>query len=224
MNAETQRHRGKIAELREEKLRGRLQLRLRLLAGECIGDTTPAMQVFLSTVRVVLRQVGATDQLLFLELDSDPEVMRYLTGGAAPTEEEARAGMERIFGYQAKFEGRLGVFIAELREGGQFMGWFHLRPGRSEPDNVLDLELGYRLKRAFWNRGLATEVSRELVRYAFEDCGARSVFAQTMKRNLASRRVMEKVGMRLECEFVDSEFMGDEMDVRYRIGREEWLG
>lgn len=197
-------------------------MRLRLLAGECIGDTTPAMQVFLSTTRVVLRQVRAADQPLFRELDSDPEVMRYLTGGAPPSEEEARAGMERIFGYQARYAGRLGVFIAELRESGEFMGWFHLRPGRSEPENVLDLELGYRLKRAFWKRGLATEVSRELIRYAFEDCGARSVFAQTMKKNLASQRVMEKVGMRLECEFVDSEFMGGEIDVRYQIRREEW--
>lgn len=176
-----------------------------------------------STNRVVLRQVRAVDQPLFRDLDSDPEVMRYLTGGAMPSEEEARAGMERILGYQAKFGGRLGVFIAELREGGQFIGWFHLRPERSQPDNVLDLELGYRLKRMFWNRGLGTEVSRELVRYAFEDCGARSVFAQTMKKNVASQRVMEKVGMRLECEFVDSEFMGGEVDVRYRIGREEWM-
>lgn len=177
-----------------------------------------------SSARVVLRQVCAADQPLFRDLDSDPEVMRYLTGGVAPSEEQARAGMERVLGYQSKFGGRLGVFIAELSQTGQFIGWFHLRPARSEPDNVLDLELGYRLKRAFWNRGLATEVSLELVRYAFQERKAISVFAQTMKKNLASQRVMQKVGMSLECEFVDSEFTGGEIDVRYRIRREDWAG
>jgi RimJ/RimL family protein N-acetyltransferase len=73
-----------------------------------------------------------------------------------------------------------------------FVGWFHLRP------SVFDasmLELGYRLRREAWGRGLATEGGRALVRYAFEDLDERSVDACADPRNVASTNVMIKCGM-----------------------------
>jgi RimJ/RimL family protein N-acetyltransferase len=71
------------------------------------------------------------------------------------------------------------------------------------PNPLFDnrIELGYRLKRSFWGKGFATEGARALIAYGFDQLGLDSIMAQTLQRNLASRRVMEKLGMRVETEF-----------------------
>ena len=87
-------------------------------------------------------------------------------------------------------------------------------------------ELGFRIVRAAWGRGLATEGSRALIRQAFERLGARRVVAETMVVHAASRRVMEKAGMRLARTFHQpwpDPIPGDEHgDVEYAIDREAW--
>jgi RimJ/RimL family protein N-acetyltransferase len=179
-------------------------------------------RIYLETARVRLRQYEAADFERMLELDSDPEVMRYLTGGRPSTLEEVRAGTERMLLYQRKYDDRLGAFLAELQETGEIIGWFHLRPDRARLDDTQELELGYRLKRQFWGRGYATEVSRALVRKAFEELGAQRVFAQALATNLASRRVMEKVGLHFERELADPQDPPDSLTAIYRLSRDEW--
>ena len=92
---------------------------------------------------------------------------------------------------------------------------------RTEP------ELGYRLRRSVRGRGLGTEGSRALVDKAFREFGATRVRAETMVVNTASRRVMEKAGLRLVRTFFaewPDRIPGDEHgDVEYAITREEWL-
>jgi RimJ/RimL family protein N-acetyltransferase len=83
--------------------------------------------------------------------------------------------------------------FAAAYEAGTFVGWFHLRPSVADP---AVLELGYRLRRAAWGRGLATEGGRALVHYAFEDLDQTAVDACADPRNLASTAVMRKCGMR----------------------------
>lgn len=156
---------------------------------------------YLVTPRVRLRQFRATDAAYLQELGSDPDVMRHLTG-KPETPEYVQAAAERILSLQSRFDGQLGFYMAELLDDGPFIGWFHLRPDKQDPDNTRVLELGYRLKRVFWGQNYATEVSAELVAKAFTELAAESVFAQTARDNLASRRVMEKIGMRLEREFI----------------------
>jgi RimJ/RimL family protein N-acetyltransferase len=78
---------------------------------------------------------------------------------------------------------------------GAFLGWFHLRPQDGHPPD--QPELGYRLRRSAWGKGYGTEGSRALIAKGFTELGARRVDASTYQDNLASRRVMEKSGMRL---------------------------
>jgi RimJ/RimL family protein N-acetyltransferase len=117
-----------------------------------------------------------------------------------------------------------GFWAAVDPLSGDFLGWFHLRPGRDSPPD--EPELGYRLRRAVWGRGLATEGSRALIDAAFTEHGARRVYATTMVVNAASRRVMEKVGMRLVRSFHGEwpeAIPGDEHgDVEYAITRTQW--
>jgi RimJ/RimL family protein N-acetyltransferase len=150
------------------------------------------MHIVMHTDRLTLRQLTEADVDNLFDLNSDPEVMRYLTGGM-PTP-YAKVRDEYIPFLVASYErlGGLGTWAAESRSGGEFLGWFHLRPG---PGNSADL--GYRLRRAAWGNGYATEGSRALIRKAFTEHGADRVYAHTMTANAASRRVMEKCGLTL---------------------------
>ena len=139
----------------------------------------------------MLRRFTALDAPLLVELDADPEVMRWLTGGRpTPPEVVEREVLPGILAGQER-DGGPGVLVAEDPGSGVFLGWFSLRPvaGRG-------LELGYRLRREVWGRGLATEGARALVRLAFDVHAAERVFAETMAVNARSRRVLEKAGLR----------------------------
>jgi RimJ/RimL family protein N-acetyltransferase len=175
----------------------------------------------LETERLRLRPFTRDDVENLVELDADPEVMRYITGGGAtPREvierEELPAFMSGSGGY--------GFWAAVEKATGEFVGWFHLRP---RDDGAADEpELGYRLRRSAWGKGYATEGSRALVEKAFTDLGAQRVWAETMVVHTASHRVMEKAGLRYVRTFHADwpyKIEGDEEgDIEYALTRAEW--
>ena len=178
----------------------------------------------LETDRLVLRRFTAADLDNLVELDSDPDVMRYITGGRPTPREQVRDEVLPAFlAYYERFAG-YGFWAAVDKATGQFLGWFHLRP--PEGANPDEPELGYRLLRSAWGKGYATEGSRALIRKAFTELGARRVYAETMAVNRGSWRVMEKVGMRLVRTFRQpwlDRIEGDEHgDVEYALTRAEW--
>jgi RimJ/RimL family protein N-acetyltransferase len=182
------------------------------------------MDVLLETDRLVLRRFTAADLDNLVELDSDPDVMRYITGGRPTPREQVRDEVLPAFlAYYERFAG-YGFWAAVDKATGQFLGWFHLRP--PEGANPDEPELGYRLLRSAWGKGYATEGSRALIRKAFTELGARRVYAETMAVNRGSWRVMEKVGMRLVRTFRQpwlDRIEGDEHgDVEYALTRAEW--
>ena len=182
------------------------------------------MDVFLETDRLVLRRFTGADLDLLVDLDGDPEVMRYITGGRPTSREELRDEvLPALLRYYQRSPG-YGFWAAVEKATGQFLGWFHLRPPEgTSPDEP---ELGYRLRRSAWGKGYATEGSRALIRVAFTELGARRVYAETMAVNLGSRRVMEKAGLRLVRTFHQpwpDRIEGDEHgDVEYALTRAEW--
>ncbi|MGW5049613.1 GNAT family N-acetyltransferase [Actinokineospora sp. NPDC004072] len=182
------------------------------------------MHVYLETERMVLRRFTADDVDLIVDLDSDPEVMRYLSGGEPTPREEVRN--EIIPAWLSYYDrgDDFGYWAAVDKARGGFLGWFHFRP---HPDGDRDgIELGYRLRRAAWGRGLATEGSRALIAKGFTTLGVHRVFAETMTVNTASRRVMEKSGLRYIRTFHQpwpTPIPGDEHgEVEYAITRAEW--
>ena len=154
--------------------------------------------VLLETARLRLRFVTATDLDWLWALDQDPEVMRHISGGKpTPRETLEQAYLPRMM-QRYEVGPQYGFYRADRRADGAPIGWFHLRPERLEP---YEMELGYRLRRDVWGQGLASEGSRELIRLALGPWGLPRVVARTLRGNAASRRVMEKCGMRLEREF-----------------------
>jgi RimJ/RimL family protein N-acetyltransferase len=181
--------------------------------------------IILETPRLVLRQFTQDDVGNLFDLNSDPEVMRYLTGGLPTSREEIE---DRIIPFHlAVYQrlDRLGTWAAEAAGTGEFLGWFHLRPPRGSTD-IADVELGYRLHRPAWNKGYATEGSRALIDLAFTDLGVRRVFARTMAVNGASRRVLEKCGLTLArttpYEGTYDIEGAEHGEVEYALTRPEW--
>jgi RimJ/RimL family protein N-acetyltransferase len=184
-----------------------------------------AGDVFLQTERLRLRRFTEADVDLLTDLDSDPAVMHYITGGrTTPRQEIVDDYLPAFLGYYRRYEG-FGFWATEERASDRFVGWFHLRP--PDPDEPLDVELGYRLRRDVWGRGYAVEGSRALIAKAFTELGARRVNAETMAVHTASRRVMERAGLRHVRTFFQDwpdAIPGDEHgDVEYALTREEWL-
>ena len=110
------------------------------------------------------------------------------------------------------------------KSAGRFVGWFHLRPGEDSPPG--EVELGYRLRTPAWGKGYATEGSRALIDKGFAELGVERVFATTMTVNVASRRVMEKAGLKFVRTFhqpwpdyIEGQEQGD---VEYALLRSEW--
>lgn len=154
------------------------------------------MWIFLETDRLTLRRFTEADEDNLVELDGDPEVMRFLTGGKPTPREEVRSRvLPAFFEFYERFDD-LGFWAAQERSTGQFLGWFHFRPHKNGPRDG-DIELGYRLRRSAWGKGYATEGSRALIRKGFTELGVERVVAETMVVNLGSRRVMEKAGLTL---------------------------
>ncbi|GAC84334.1 putative acetyltransferase [Gordonia paraffinivorans NBRC 108238] len=193
----------------------------------------------IDTARARLRPVSASDIDDLVHLDSDPEVMRYVSGGV-PT---PRAVIEEWVLPRAEAERRrygTGTWALCDPATGAFLGWASLRTPRHS--SRTELELSYRLRRTVWGRGLGTEAALALIAFAFDHLGTERVFASTLASNIPSRRVMEKIGMSLTgihlCD--DSDLFGtpdapghavdprtapydpDRYEVEYEILQTEW--
>jgi RimJ/RimL family protein N-acetyltransferase len=193
------------------------------------------MQVFLETERMVLRRFVASDVDYLVELDSDPEVMRFITGGIATPREVIQNDILPAFLRSYDPVSGLGVFAASEKASGEFLGWFGFRAKDGNcPDEI---ELGYRLHRAIWGQGYATEGARALIRKGLTELGVQRVIATTYQDNLASRRVMEKAGLTLVRTYrmaienllvnatayhSESEELWDGDDVEYALLKADW--
>jgi RimJ/RimL family protein N-acetyltransferase len=184
----------------------------------------PVTQAILRTERLTLVPLSDEHLELEIELDSDPEVMRYLTGQGRTREQVLAAHQMRL----ATAEPLPGFGFWVGFADGNFVGWWLLEPpGWTEQKPVEgQAELGYRLLRRYWRQGFASEGCRELLRHAFEDLSLHRVFGLTMTANTPSRATMAAIGMQhLRTFYVDDDGPpGIELgEVEYEITRDEWV-
>lgn len=183
-------------------------------------------QPILHTARLRLEPLSDRHLEFEVELDSDIQVMTYITGRAASRAEVERAHRRRLRAAQA-VPGR--GFWAGFADD-TFVGWWILQPpnGPDQPRFVLEAELGYRVVRQYWRRGYASEGSRELIRYGFTTLGLKRIFAQARAENAPSRATMSAVGLNLVREFVPgaprghSPLESEPREVEYDIRRKQW--
>jgi ribosomal-protein-alanine N-acetyltransferase len=147
----------------------------------------------ITTERLILRPWRDEDFAPFAQMNADPQVWEFFP--SVLTRKESDASIQ-YFQDAYKRDG-FCLFGAELIANSEFIGFVGLQrmsfevPGVAEPA----VEIGWRLARAHWGNGLATEGARGVLRYAFETLKLPEVIAITVPNNVRSRRVMEKIGM-----------------------------
>ena len=184
--------------------------------------------------RLILRRFTEDDADNLYELDSDPDVMRYLTGGTPTPRQVIEAEiLPRFTCYDERLPG-FGFWAAIDKASGDFVGWFSLRP--VDKADGREASLGFRLRKATWGRGYATEGARALICLSFTELGVERVVATTYEHNLASRRVMEKAGLALSRRFrlttadlegidtyhVASQDLWEGDDLEYALQKSDW--
>lgn len=160
-----------------------------------------------------------------IELDSDPEVMRYLLEGRARTRQEVEAAHRRRLSAADRVPG-LGYWAGFACDA--FVGWWILEPPERADQGPVDgqAELGYRILRRNWRNGFASEGGRELIRHGLAELGLWRIFAETMAVNAASRATMRSLGMGCVRTFDSGHISiegSEHGEVEYAITRREWL-
>jgi RimJ/RimL family protein N-acetyltransferase len=181
-------------------------------------------QQILHTERITLVPLADEHLEWEFELDSDPEVMRYLSG-RADTRDEVEASHARRMTAAQKVDG-LGFWVGLVDD--EFVGWWILQPahGPDQPDDPAVADLGFRLLPRHWRKGLASEGALELVRYGMDDLALDRIIAQTMTANARSRAAIERIGLTYVRTFPTSMTASvegvDEGEVEYEITHEQW--
>ena len=147
----------------------------------------------IETERLILRKMNLNDAQDLYEYASDAEVTRYVTWDTHKSIEDYRNFLKSVIQrYEKKEVSGWGVV---LKENKKFIGtcgymWWHIGCARAE--------MGYALSRKYWDKGLMTETVKEIIKFGFEKMKLNRIEARCMIGNIASEKVMEKVGMTFE--------------------------
>jgi RimJ/RimL family protein N-acetyltransferase len=155
----------------------------------------------LTTPRLLLRRWRESDVAPMAAIHADPAVMRWIGDGSVLDGAGTRAAIER---WEAGWETEgFGLFAVEERATGRLAGFTGLAVPHFLPEVLPAVEIGWRLGRPFWGRGLATEAARAALRFAVADCGLTRVVSIAQAGNDASERVMAKIGLVPDRETTD---------------------
>lgn len=166
----------------------------------------------LTTPRLWLRQWRASDREPFARLNADPAVMEFMTACLTRTESDA---FVRKAAAEIAHQG-WGLWAVESRTSGAFVGFVGLRAPSFEAPFTPCVEIGWRLERASWGKGFATEAGLECLRFAFETVALPEVVSFTVPANVRSRAVMERLGM---ARVADGDFDHPRMPAGHRLRR-----
>ncbi len=151
------------------------------------------MKVFARTERLILREILSTDVDGLFELDSDPEVHRFL--GNEPVTEKSRIVEVISFIRQQYVDNGVGRWAIIDKKSKAFIGWAGLKFETKLTNNHVNYyDLGYRLIRKYWGKGIATEAALASLEYAFSVLNADKVFSMTDCKHYASDKVLKKAG------------------------------
>jgi len=170
------------------------------------------MKFNIETERLILRELRITDLDGMFELDSDPEVHKYLGNKPVQTKEESKKILESVLN---QYEERgIGRWAAIEKSSGDFIGWSGLRLNTKYNMNGFTryYDVGYRLIKRYWCKGYATESGKTAVDYAFNVLKLPELFATTEIENQASHNALLKIGLTYIEDFY---FEQEQLDLRW---------
>lgn len=163
------------------------------------------------TLRLQLRRFTESDLDNLYSIYSNPEVMRYVGKGVL-TRQETDTRIERMAQHWQQHGFGMWAVIEKVSQ--RLIG----RCGLIYLDGTPEVELGYVLDKPYWNQGLATEASLACLKFGFEQIGLERIVAIAHPQNIASQRVMQKVGM----EYEKDAYYYDTNVVYYVLSRQNW--
>lgn len=152
------------------------------------------MHVVFETPRLILRCFTPEDAHLILQLNSDPDIVKYVHEPILNTIEQANEILCNIILPQYRLN--LGRWAIHTKDDHSFIGWCGLKY-RPELD---EMDLGYRLSKKAWGKGFATEAARHTLNYGFKQLNLALIIGRAHIENLASIKVLEKIGMQFISE------------------------
>lgn len=165
------------------------------------------------TDRLVLRDFEVADVPALAGILGDPHVMRYSVRGVLSEQATGEFVRNCMHAYSADGFGPQAVIEVETN---RLMGFCGLNT--EQVDQVMEVEIGYRLAPSYWGRGLASEAALATLRHGFETLQLASVIAIVQPENIASVRVLHKAGFR---DYIHSQY--HRLGVRvYRLTLEQW--
>ncbi|GCE11175.1 GNAT family N-acetyltransferase [Tengunoibacter tsumagoiensis] len=150
--------------------------------------------MYIHTAKLLLRDFTDNDFTAIHAFDADPELRRYCGGGVA-SENDTRAFLHHALIWQASDPRPVYALALIRKEDDQMIGVVGL--SIVNPD-LGEAELWYRLSRFYWKQGYMTEAVQALIAFSFQTLYLHRIYAQCAPENQAARRVLEKVGLRLE--------------------------
>ncbi|MEG4853987.1 GNAT family N-acetyltransferase [Microcoleus sp. B5-D4] len=144
----------------------------------------------IETARLYLRQFRPEDLDDLYRIYSDPETMKYLTG--VRTREATEIAIHTML--KRWEQNNFGMWALVHKIDCKMIG----RCGLAFLDQTPEVELGYALDKVYWNQGLATEASLASLNYGFKILDLERIVAIARPENIASQRVIQKVGMKYE--------------------------
>lgn len=177
----------------------------------------PDYSIHIETPRLILREIQPGDEIPFFEMDSNPEVHRYLGNNPVKTIEDTRESIARI--RQQYIDFGIGRWAMIEKETGAFTGWTGLK-WVTDPANGYNEypDIGYRIKPEFWGKGYATESSIAARDYAFNVLKYPVLYGTAHIDNIASQTVLKKIGL----SFVNIYERNDMKIHWYELPREKW--
>ena len=144
------------------------------------------------TARLHLRRPRLDDAEPFAVINSDPEVARFVNWAGPLSRAESDLLLRKQIDHWD--DHGFGWWMADLRETGELIGFVGLSHPTSLPPLAEEVEVGWRLARAHWGKGLATEGGREAVRHGFEELGRERLVSIIDRDNAPSLAVARKLG------------------------------
>lgn len=169
------------------------------------------MNIVLETKRLLLREWESSDAPEMYLLNSDPEVIKYTGDVPFKNVEETK---QLILNYDHYEKFKMGRLTVLLKETNEYLGWCGLK----YLVDMNEVELGYRFHKKYWGNGYATEACIACLEYGFENLKLKRIIGQVLKENVASVRVLEKIGMHFEKE----EIFHDAPGVVYSIEKKQF--
>jgi ribosomal-protein-alanine N-acetyltransferase len=146
------------------------------------------------TERLNLREFISSDEAGLFELDSDPEVLKYLNQKPFTSINQSRELISYL--RQQYAENGIGRWAVIEKQTNEFIGWSGLKLIRETINNHTNYyDIGYRLIKRFWGKGYATESAKAAIRYGFETLAADTIYGMCHINNSASKNALEKVGL-----------------------------